>query len=158
MIECVICKQGKTGPDKVTVTLQRGETTIVFKKVPADVCDSCGEYYLEEQITEQLLDRAESAVKNGTEVEVLKFAVQNNLFCSATIANIPLPPCQSFKIDWLPFLDENDPVLRNSIMQLYEGALLIEGSLTSPNEYVRMTELMVEATKQVKVFLDIIAY
>ena len=75
MIECVICKQGKTGPDKVTVTLQRGETTIVFKKVPADVCDSCGEYYLEEQITEQLLDRAESAVKNGTEVEVLKFAV-----------------------------------------------------------------------------------
>ncbi len=74
MMECVICKQGKTGPGKVTVTLQRGEAIIVFKKVPADVCDNCGEYYLEEQITEQLLDRAESAVKNGTEVEVLKFA------------------------------------------------------------------------------------
>lgn len=44
--------------------------------------------------------------------------------------------------------DENDAVLRNSILQLYEGALLIEGDLASPNEYVsRMTELMVEATK-----------
>jgi len=44
--------------------------------------------------------------------------------------------------------DDTDAVLRSSMMQLYEGALLIEGSLTSPNEYVtRMTELMVEATK-----------
>ena len=44
--------------------------------------------------------------------------------------------------------DESDPVLRNSILQLYEGALLIEGDLTSPNEYVsRITELVVEATK-----------
>ncbi|MFQ5604199.1 MAG: molecular chaperone HtpG [bacterium] len=44
--------------------------------------------------------------------------------------------------------DENDPVLRNSILQIYEGALLVEGNLTSPNEFVsRMTELMVEATK-----------
>jgi len=44
--------------------------------------------------------------------------------------------------------DENDQVLRNSIMQLYEGALLIEGNLTSPTEFVsRMTELMVAATK-----------
>ena len=38
-MECVICKQGKTGAGKVTVTLQRGDATIVFKKVPADVCD-----------------------------------------------------------------------------------------------------------------------
>lgn len=44
--------------------------------------------------------------------------------------------------------DENDPVLRNSIMQLYEGALLIEGNLSSPTEFVsRMTELMVAATR-----------
>ncbi|MFQ5708348.1 MAG: molecular chaperone HtpG [bacterium] len=44
--------------------------------------------------------------------------------------------------------DENDPMLRNSILQLYEGALLVEGNLTSPTEFVsRMTDLMVEATK-----------
>jgi molecular chaperone HtpG len=44
--------------------------------------------------------------------------------------------------------NESDPVLRNSILQLYEGALLIEGNLISPTEFVaRMTELMVEATR-----------
>jgi len=44
--------------------------------------------------------------------------------------------------------DENDPLLRNSILQIYDGACLIEGDLTSQTEFVqRMTELMVEATK-----------
>ena len=44
--------------------------------------------------------------------------------------------------------DASDLVLRNSMLQIYDGALLIEGNLASPNEFVsRMTELMVEATK-----------
>ncbi|MCG8603761.1 molecular chaperone HtpG [bacterium] len=44
--------------------------------------------------------------------------------------------------------DDKDPVLRNSIQQLYEGALLLEGDLGTPTEFVsRMTDLMVEATK-----------
>ncbi len=41
-----------------------------------------------------------------------------------------------------------DPLLRKSILQLYEGALLLEGNLSSPVDFVgRMTELMEEATK-----------
>jgi molecular chaperone HtpG len=44
--------------------------------------------------------------------------------------------------------DDHNPLVRSSILQIYEGALLLEGSLTNPNEFVsRMTELMVEATK-----------
>ncbi|NIR53101.1 molecular chaperone HtpG [candidate division KSB1 bacterium] len=44
--------------------------------------------------------------------------------------------------------DTNDAILRNSMLQIYEGALLLEGALESPNEFVsRMTDLMVEATK-----------
>jgi len=54
---------------KVTVTLQRGETTVIIKEVPAEVCKNCGEYYLSENITEQVLARAEEAVKSGAEVE-----------------------------------------------------------------------------------------
>ena len=49
-------------------------TTVIFKKVPADVCDNCGEYYLSEEISQTLLDKAETAVKNGAEVEILRFA------------------------------------------------------------------------------------
>jgi len=73
-MNCVICKQGTTKPGYVTATLQRGQTTVIFKEVPADICENCGEYYLSEEVTGKLLERAEDAVKKGAEVEILKFA------------------------------------------------------------------------------------
>ena len=42
----------------------------------------------------------------------------------------------------------HDPVLRNSIMELYEAALLIDGNLENPTEFVsRLFEIMTSATK-----------
>lgn len=72
-MKCVICKHGETRPNTVTVTLERGATTIVFKGVPAQVCENCGEAYVDEAITEQLLMAAEVAVKAGVQVEVRDF-------------------------------------------------------------------------------------
>lgn len=44
--------------------------------------------------------------------------------------------------------DIKDPVLKTYIQQLYEGALLLEGNLTDPTEYIsRMTEIMEKATQ-----------
>jgi len=73
-MNCVICKTGQISPGTATITLQRGETTVVIKNVPADVCDNCGEYYLSEEMTERVLELGESAVKKGVEVEVLRWA------------------------------------------------------------------------------------
>ena len=73
-MKCVICRQGDTAAGEVTVTLQRGDSTIVFKDVPADVCQNCGEFYLSEAVTQKLLSRAEAAVKNGAELEILRYA------------------------------------------------------------------------------------
>jgi YgiT-type zinc finger domain-containing protein len=73
-MKCALCKQGETSLGEVTVTLQRGETTVIFKGVPADVCENCGEYYLSESIARQVTQRAEEAVKSGAEVEILRFA------------------------------------------------------------------------------------
>lgn len=73
-MNCVICKHGDTHPGDVTVTLQRGEATIIFKEVPADVCENCGEYYLSDEITGLLMERAEEALKHGAEVEIVRFA------------------------------------------------------------------------------------
>lgn len=73
-MNCVICKQGETQPGTVTVTLQRGDATVIFKGVPADVCENCGEYFLSEEVTEKLLQRAEEAVKKGADVEIVRFA------------------------------------------------------------------------------------
>lgn len=71
---CLICKHGTTKPGHTTVTLQRGACTVIFKNVPADVCENCGEYYLDESVTRQLERRAEVAVKNGAEVEIIAYA------------------------------------------------------------------------------------
>ncbi|MCX7737400.1 MAG: molecular chaperone HtpG [Candidatus Kapabacteria bacterium] len=44
--------------------------------------------------------------------------------------------------------DENDEILRLSVLQLYEGALLMEGYLQEPAEFVsRMNEIILNATK-----------
>jgi len=73
-MRCVICKHGETHLGKTTVTLQRGETIVIIKEVPAEICDNCGEYYLDEKITDQVLSMAEEAVKKNAEVEILRFA------------------------------------------------------------------------------------
>ena len=73
-MNCVICKTGQISAGTTTITLQRGETTVVIKNVPAEVCDNCGEYYLSEEMTERVLELGESAVKKGVEVEVLRWA------------------------------------------------------------------------------------
>jgi YgiT-type zinc finger domain-containing protein len=73
-MKCVLCKQGDTKAGKVTATLQRAETIVIFKGVPADVCENCGEYYLSEEVTDHVLMRAEEAVKSGAEVEILHYA------------------------------------------------------------------------------------
>ena len=74
MMRCSLCRHGATRPGKVTVTLQRGETTVVLKGVPAEVCENCDEYYLSESISAQVTERAEDAVLKGVEIEVLRFA------------------------------------------------------------------------------------
>ena len=73
-MNCVVCKAGKTVAGSVTVALQRGDTTVVLKQVPADVCENRGEYHLSSEVTARVLERAESAVKSGAEVEILRFA------------------------------------------------------------------------------------
>ena len=47
---------------------------VIIKQVPADVCENCGEYYLSQGVTSQVLEKAEDAVKKGAEVEILRFA------------------------------------------------------------------------------------
>ena len=73
-MKCVICKQGQTRNGMTTVTLARGQTTIVIKDVPAEICENCAEYYLNEEVTEKVQTLAERAVQNGAEIEVLRYA------------------------------------------------------------------------------------
>ncbi|WP_417501044.1 type II toxin-antitoxin system MqsA family antitoxin [Marinobacter sp.] len=73
-MKCSICKSGETHPGTTTVTMTRGEATIVVKNVPADICDNCGEYYLDDATSAKILSLAEEAIKQNLEVEVIQFA------------------------------------------------------------------------------------
>jgi YgiT-type zinc finger domain-containing protein len=75
-MKCVICKHGKTTPARATVTLERGAATLVFKSVPANVCDNCGEQYVSESITRELLREAEEAIGAGVQVEIRGFGLK----------------------------------------------------------------------------------
>lgn len=72
-MKCVICKHGETKPGVMTATLERGGATLVFKGVPAEVCQSCGESYLSSETTQKLLSQAEESVKKGVQVDVRQF-------------------------------------------------------------------------------------
>ncbi len=73
-MKCLICRQGEMQKGTSTVTLERGESTIIVRGVPANVCENCGEYYLDEETASKVFDLAESAVRRGAEVEILRYA------------------------------------------------------------------------------------
>lgn len=69
-MNCLICKHGETHPGVVTVTLERDGATLVFKQVEAEVCENCGEAYVDEEVTARLLGAANEAARQGVQVEV----------------------------------------------------------------------------------------
>ncbi|NHE56948.1 type II toxin-antitoxin system MqsA family antitoxin [Cyclobacterium plantarum] len=74
-MECSLCKNGTTEKGYVTVTLEKGETIVLIKSVPAEVCTNCGHYYLSEKTTQLVLDKGKEAYSKGTELEVVKLQV-----------------------------------------------------------------------------------
>ena len=72
-MKCVVCKQGEAHPGTATVTLERDEMVLVFKKVPAMVCEVCGEGYVDEETTTRLLVAAEEAAHSGVQVDIREY-------------------------------------------------------------------------------------
>ena len=73
-MKCGICGHGRTCPGTTTVVLLKGGATVVFKDVPAEVCENCGERYLGEQVTSRLLQQVQQAAATGVQVEIRSFA------------------------------------------------------------------------------------
>lgn len=62
---CLICRQAETVDGLTTVHFERGEMRLVVNSVPARVCPSCGEAYVEEQVAASLLREAEAMSAAG---------------------------------------------------------------------------------------------
>lgn len=71
---CPICRCGTTRPGFASVTLERDATTLLVKDVPAQVCDNCGEEFIDEAASANLLHAAETAVHDGVQVELRRYA------------------------------------------------------------------------------------
>jgi YgiT-type zinc finger domain-containing protein len=72
-MKCVVCKMGETRPGFTTVTLEREGAALVVRKVPAQVCDNCGEAYVSAEVTRSLLQSAREALRAGVEVDIREF-------------------------------------------------------------------------------------
>ncbi len=72
-MKCVICKNGQTNNQTVTVTFEQNGKTYVFKEVPARVCENCGEQYIEEDTSHRLLSLALDASKVGPDFMITRY-------------------------------------------------------------------------------------
>jgi YgiT-type zinc finger domain-containing protein len=68
-MKCVMCQFGETEPGTTTVALTRDETTIVIRDVPALICTTCGEEYMDAVTGRRLSQIAETAVSEGVQVD-----------------------------------------------------------------------------------------
>ena len=69
----VICQFGETEPGTTTVALTRDDTTIVIRDVSAQICTTCGEEYVDAGTGKRLSEIAETAVREGVQVDVRRY-------------------------------------------------------------------------------------
>ncbi len=75
-MKCTICKHGETEKGFASVTLEKDGSTIVFKRVPALICDNCGEQYIEDAVASELLKRAPEIAKHGVQVDIREYKLE----------------------------------------------------------------------------------
>ena len=73
-MKCAICRNGKTENGFATVVLEKNNTTLVFKNVPAQICLNCGEEYISSETNKALLSHARTELNRGITLEMLSFA------------------------------------------------------------------------------------
>jgi YgiT-type zinc finger domain-containing protein len=62
---CLLCRQAETVDGLTSVTFERDEVRLVVNNVPARVCPSCGEAYVEEDVAVRLLREADEMSAAG---------------------------------------------------------------------------------------------
>jgi len=70
---CLICRQAETMDGLTSVHFERGEMRLVVNRVPARVCPSCGEAYVDEDVAVRLLQEAEAMFAAGEMDGVIEF-------------------------------------------------------------------------------------
>ena len=72
-MNCLICRQAEPIDGLTSVTFARGEMKFRVNNVPARICPSCGEAYVEEEVAGQLLREAEERSEAGELDDVIEY-------------------------------------------------------------------------------------
>lgn len=72
-MKCLVCKNGTLKAGRTTVTVERDGTTIVIHNVPANVCETCGEDYLDAAVASSLETVLQEAARSGVRFEVREY-------------------------------------------------------------------------------------
>jgi YgiT-type zinc finger domain-containing protein len=62
---CVVCREAHTVSGLSTINFERDEFRAVVHQVPAQICPACGESFLDEETTADLLKRVEEILEEG---------------------------------------------------------------------------------------------
>ena len=73
MSYCTTCRNGMMRAGHTTVTFDKNNVVIVFRNVPAKVCDVCGDYVIEGSIAKALLKTAKEERAKGHEISILNY-------------------------------------------------------------------------------------
>jgi len=73
-MNCLICRQAEIVDGLTSVTFERGEMRLVVNHVPARICPSCGEAFVDEDVAVRLLRSTEEMSEAGALDDVLDFS------------------------------------------------------------------------------------
>lgn len=73
-MKCAICKNGKTHPGTTTITFEEKGNILVIQEVPAEICENCGEAYIDESVAGPIMELADKMPKVATKVDVRRYS------------------------------------------------------------------------------------
>ncbi|MBP1929880.1 YgiT-type zinc finger domain-containing protein [Methanolinea mesophila] len=69
-MKCIVCQDGETRAGATTVTLARKGHMVVIKDVPAEICEHCGEDYVDPHIIQDIVASIDKMPENDILVDV----------------------------------------------------------------------------------------
>ena len=73
-MECLICKNGNTEKGFDTLSFEKNGHLIIVKNVPGEVSNNCGHFYIDEIAAIELQKKANRAIEDGAELEIMQYA------------------------------------------------------------------------------------
>jgi YgiT-type zinc finger domain-containing protein len=76
-------KRGETKIEVTSVLLTCDDFTLVMRDVPAEICEICGEDYIDGDVAKNLYHLAEKMRHQGTVLDVRKYQPSPDILCPA---------------------------------------------------------------------------